>query len=145
MCAKEPGYYKSYPQTSSIAPYVHFHCTSCPYQWMLCRLCHYNMQPQLPSKRDQLRNIKSIYSNLIYAMKQHTEDNHHNIDKKKIGSIVRKNMFNTSTENNTPFEDSLSTSPMITQNNILLSNLDQIFPDVPNNRKRNKHNFHTDV
>ena len=58
LCAEEPGYYKSYHQTSSIAPYVHFHCTSCPYQWMLCRLCYFNMQPQLPSKRDQSRNIK---------------------------------------------------------------------------------------
>ena len=78
-------------------------------------------------------------------MKQHTEDNHHNIDKKRLEVSFEINIFNTSTENNTPFEESLSTSPMITQNNILLSNWDQIFPDVPNNRKRNKHNFHTDV
>ena len=60
LCGEEPGYYKAYHQTSSIAPHVHFHCTSCPYQWMLCRLCHFNMQPQLPSKRDQSRNIKKF-------------------------------------------------------------------------------------
>ena len=105
LCGEEPGYYKAYHQTSSIAPYVHFHCTSCPYQLMLCRLCHFNMQPQLPSKRDQSTNIKKVYSNLINTIKQHTEENYHNIDKKRLEVSFEINMFNTSTENNTPFED----------------------------------------
>ena len=70
LCVKEPSYFKSYDSTLSIVPYVHFHCTSCQYQWMLCRLCCYNMQPKLPSKRDQDRNRKNIYQKLKNVMKQ---------------------------------------------------------------------------
>ena len=57
LCGERPNYYQSYNGTSNLSPYVHFHCYSCPYQWMLCRLCCHKSQPTLLSKRDQHRNI----------------------------------------------------------------------------------------
>ena len=144
LCGEEPGYYKAYHQTSSIAPYVHFHCTSCPYQWMLCRLCHFNMQPQLPSKRDQSRNIKKIYSNLINTMKQHTEENHHHMDEDMSDQMLPDEIVDISTENNASIEDMSATSSLnhIQNLNELKTNLEQIFPDIDNNNKRTKHNAH---
>ena len=140
LCAEEPGYYKSYPQTSLIAPYVHFHCTSCPYQWTLCRLCNFNMQPQLPSKRDQLRNIKKIYSNLINKMKQHTNDMHPtNNDKECVEEFYEDNFVDISTDNNAPCEASCIRFSTKTVHNTVefKTNLEQIFPDVYNNNKKN--------
>ena len=143
LCAKEPSYFKSYDSTLSIVPYVHFHCTSCQYQWMLCRLCCYNMQPKLPSKRDQDRNRKNIYQKLKNVMKQHTEDNHHEIIHQPIEQCDSENWVEYGTdENNTVAEDLLSTLSINNQNIELLTNLYQIFPDVRNDRKRKKHNAH---
>ena len=76
LCGEVPEYYCSYNGTADISPHVHFHCHSCPYQWMLCRLCSNQMQPTLLSKRDQRRRIKRIFSNLCDMMKEHTKIYH---------------------------------------------------------------------
>ena len=76
LCGDEPGYYRSYDGTSDVSPHVHFSCYSCPYQWMLCRLCSCDMQPTLLKKRDQRRNIKNIFNILQSMMMQHTMEHH---------------------------------------------------------------------
>ena len=76
LCGDQPGYYCSYDGTSVISPHVHFRCHSCPYPWMLCRLCSNELQPSLLKKRDQCRNIKNVFSNLQTMMTQHTLEHH---------------------------------------------------------------------
>ena len=143
LCADEPSYFKSYDSRSSIVPYVHFHCTSCQYQWMLCRLCCYNMQPKLPSKRDQDCNRKNIYQKLKNVMKQHTEDNHRDFLFQTTEQLDSGNLLNLATDENSTVSPYLLPTLSINDQNIqLLTNLYEIFPDVPNDRKRKKHNAH---
>ena len=60
------------------------------------------MQPKLPSKRDQDRNRKNIYQKLKNVMKQHTEDNHHEIIHQPIEQWDSENWVEYGTdENNT--------------------------------------------
>ena len=146
LCAAIPSYYKSYDTIlSSMDPHVHFHCTSCPYQWMLCCLCSHNMQPKLLSKRDQDRSIKKVYSNLKTKMKKHTMEIHKNIDHEWFEVSSDDNLMSLSTEDTiVPSQNSTCESliEMHQKYNKFSENLLQIFPDVDNDKERTKHNTH---
>ena len=60
-------------------------------------------------------------------MKQHTEDNHQNLNMESFEESFEGNLVILCTENSAPFEDSLSASPINTQNHILLEIWNKLF------------------
>ena len=77
-------------------------------------------------------------------MKQHTEENHHHMDEDMSDQMLPDEIVDISTENNASIEDMSATSSLnhIQNLNELKTNLEQIFPDIDNNKKRTKHNAH---
>ena len=148
LCAKEPSYHKSSNGSSLIAPHVHFNCTSCQYQWILCRLCCYDKQPRFTKKRDQRRSLKNIYSSLINSMKEHTEKNHQHIDNNFNANVEGTETIDLSYDNSNMFNDELilslshDSSSADEYNKTLIINLKHTFPDVPGNTYKSKHNAH---
>ena len=148
LCAKEPSYHKPSNGSSLIAPNVHFNCTSCQYQWILCRLCCYDKQPRFPKKRDQRRSLKNVYSSLMNSMKKHTEENHQDLDNNFNANIEGTETLDLSYDNSNSFFDesilSLSHDSSSTDeyNKALIINLKHTFPDVPGNTYKSKHNAH---
>ena len=111
-CGEEPGYYHFYNGLIGISPHVHFHCYTCPYQWMLCCLCTNQLQPSLLSKRDQRRSIKKIFSNLQGMMKKHTVENHSNLLQESLSDNMEDDnhfYFDNQNEDNTN-ENSIASS-----------------------------------
>ena len=103
LCAKEPSYHKPSNGSSLIAPHVHFNCTSCQYQWILCRLCCYDKQPRFTKKRDQRRSLKNVYSSLMNSMKEHTEKNHQHRDNNFNANIEETETLDLSYDNSNSF------------------------------------------
>ena len=135
LCGDQPGFYCSYDGTSVISPHVHFRCYSCPYQWMLCRLCSNDLQPSLLKKRDQCRNIKNVFSNLQTMMTQHTLEHH--------SSQQHESYFNNIEDDNfIQFEiesDIDKTTDIINpsmNSTALMESLRITFPTVSNDRKQ---------
>ena len=77
-------------------------------------------------------------------MKQHTEEKHHHMDEDRSNEMFEDEIVDISTENNASIEDMSATFSLNHSRNLneLKTNLEQIFPDIDNNKKRTKHNAH---
>ena len=66
------------------------------------------------------------------------------MDEDRSDEMFEDEIVDISTENNAPIEDTSATSSLnyIQNLNKLKINLEQIFPDIDNNKKRTKHNAH---
>ena len=73
-------------------------------------------------------------------MKQHTEENHHHMDEDMSDEMLPDEIVDISTENNASIEDTSATSSLNYFQNLneLKTNLEQIFPDIDNDKKKNK-------
>ena len=138
LCGDEPGYYFSYDGTSVISPHVHFCCYSCPYQWMLCRLCSNDLQPSLLKKRDQCRNIKNVFSYLQTMMTQHTLEHHSSQQhESSFDNIEDDNFIQFEIESDVDTTTDIMNPSM--NSTALMESLRITFPIVSNDRKAIQH------
>ena len=77
---------------------------------------------------------------MINTIKQHTEEKHYNIDEDRSEETFEHEIVDISTENNAPIEDTSVSSSLENVENWseLKTNLEHIFPDMDNNKKKNK-------
>ena len=140
-CGDEPGYYFSYDGTSVISPHVHFRCYSCPYQWMLCRLCSNDLQPRLLKKRDQCRNIKNVFSNLQTMMTQHTLERHFSQENdSSFDNMEDADFIEFEIDSDVHTTSDIESHSM--NSTALMESLRITFPTVSNDQKTIQHNDH---